>query len=101
MRSTLSIRRIDGGSADGDDETQRRGVFGISREAPGSSRSIRVDSQRHRGLGGKSQGGGHGRRADPRGDAAFGAGGDAGVGGEAGRSDGTRNSSTTSDASPR
>src|SRR5271163_4531411 len=34
MRSTLSIRRIDGGSADGDDETQRRGVFGISREAP-------------------------------------------------------------------
>jgi hypothetical protein len=29
MRSTLSIRRIDGGSADGDDETQRRGVFGI------------------------------------------------------------------------
>jgi predicted nucleotidyltransferase len=34
MRSTLSIRRIDGGSAGGDDETQRRGVFGISREAP-------------------------------------------------------------------
>src|SRR5271168_3883390 len=34
MRSTLSIRRIDGGSADGDDETQRRGVFGISQEAP-------------------------------------------------------------------
>jgi hypothetical protein len=34
MRSTLSIRRIDGGSADGDDETQRRGVLGISREAP-------------------------------------------------------------------
>src|SRR5271154_4976221 len=30
MRSTLSIRRIDGGSADGDDETQRRGVFGTS-----------------------------------------------------------------------
>ena len=30
MRRTLSIRRIDGGSADGDDETQRRGVFGIS-----------------------------------------------------------------------
>ena len=30
MGSTLSIRRIDGGSADGDDETQRRGVFGIS-----------------------------------------------------------------------
>ena len=48
-----------------------------------------------------SQGGGHGRRADHRGDAAFGAGGDAGVGGAAGRSDGTRNSSTTSDASPR
>ena len=34
MRSTLSIRRLDGGSAEGDDETQRRGVFGISREAP-------------------------------------------------------------------
>jgi putative DNA primase/helicase len=34
MRSTLWIRRIDGGSADGDDETQQRGVFGISREAP-------------------------------------------------------------------
>jgi hypothetical protein len=29
MRSTLSIRRIDGGPADGDDGTQRRGVFGI------------------------------------------------------------------------
>ena len=34
MRSTVSIRRIDGGSADGDDETQRPGVFGISGEAP-------------------------------------------------------------------
>ena len=34
MRSMLSIRRIDGGSADGDDEAQRRGVLGISREAP-------------------------------------------------------------------
>ena len=33
-------------------------------------------------------------------DATFGAGSDAGVGGAAGRSGGTRNSSTTSDASP-
>jgi hypothetical protein len=34
MRTTLSIRRIYGGSADGDDETQRRGVFGILEKHP-------------------------------------------------------------------
>jgi hypothetical protein len=34
MRSTMPIRQIDGGSADGDDEAQQRGVFGVSRKAP-------------------------------------------------------------------
>jgi hypothetical protein len=34
MRSRLPIRRIDGGSADDDDEAQQRGVFGVSGEAP-------------------------------------------------------------------
>src|ERR1700732_649800 len=52
-------------------------------------------------FGGKSQGGRRDRRADCRGNAAFGAGGDAGLGRERGRSDGERNSSTTCDASPR
>src|SRR5580698_6754875 len=57
------------------------------------------DSQRGREFTGKSQGGGRGRRADHRGDAAFGAGGAARMGAEAGGSDGAGNSSTTSDAS--
>ena len=75
MRSTLSIRRDRWRLSRWRRRTSAtRSFWQYSREAPDSPRSIRVDSQRRRELGGKSQGGGRGRRADPRGDAAFGAG---------------------------
>src|ERR1700748_1253609 len=93
--------RIEGGLAYGGGETEGRGVFGNSWGAPWSSRAIRINSHGGSEFGGKSQGGRRDRRADCRGNAAFGAGGDAGLGRERGRSDGERNSATTCDASPR
>src|SRR5271155_1337037 len=49
--------KIEGISANGGDETQRRGFFDDSQGPPRSSRSLRIDSERCRELGRKSQGG--------------------------------------------